>query len=655
MVLRSEIWIGKACPSRGRAKMSFSPQGWPCLAGSGVKSRDQVAVRRPGLSSHVFTAVDVRGLFLQHGSSISHVLPSARLGSHTFPLIGRADTYIKDTVEAPCLVVHTPRLFASTYSTSIMAVPPIQLYTHQHPRLGQIEGIVRGSDVVQFRGIPFADIPARFRQSVLRTELPKQPLDATQPGPFCPQPTSLPFPPFWTGPIPADHPTLPSTTYDEWKCLNLNVSAPASILASTKPVPVLVYIHGGAFISGGNGIQVTGREISDPTNLIRRMVARGKPLVVVNINYRLGPFGFLASKELTSFNKSHGEAEGNYGLHDQRTALKWVSKFIAGFGGDPENVTIAGGSAGGASCHWQAIFAERKFKRAILSSGTALALGALPLDRHQKIFDTIAEKVGHNVEGVQSLPPDDLVAMSSGAHHPYIDGEWIQSGGFQTHQNVHDMPDLMIGWTTFEEDLTYAVLGSRQPYTDSGMRGVLEDFFSTSGIISGSDALFQPGVLKAYNLENARIELRSEDLQSCAELAADVIFKIPPILIATRHEHGKIFVWNLQATNPHSGWPLGYRKAHHALADLLVFNVAGDLVPPEHREEYDPPVEQLQEDWTDFCYGELKWDEFVAGSEQLGPVYTYENFGRGGRRATLGEAIGENTLARWREVLEVCT
>jgi carboxylesterase type B len=217
---------------------------------------------------------------------------------------------------------------------------------------------------------------------------------------------------------------------------------------------VLVYIHGGAFISGGNGVQVTGREIADPTNLIRRMSARGKPLVVVNINYRLGPFGFLASKELAAFNQANGQAVGNYGLHDQRRALEWVSKFVGGFGGDAENITIAGGSAGGASCHWQAIFPERRFRRAILSSGTAVALGALPISRHQQSFDDLVTKFGQDhddpLQALQSVAPNDLLSTMGGAAFPCIDGEWIKSGDLEVHQAVHDIPDLLVGWATFE-------------------------------------------------------------------------------------------------------------------------------------------------------------------------------------------------------------
>jgi hypothetical protein len=79
------------------------------------------------------------------------------------------------------------------------------------------------------------------------------------------------------------------------------------------------------------------------------------------------------------------------------------------------------------------------------------------------------------------------------------------------------------------------------------------------------------------------------------------------------------------------------------------------LVPPQHRDEYNPPVKQLQEDWIDFCYGNLDWEEYRAGNEAMGPVYTYENHGRGGKRDRLLDVVGEEIIGRWREVLKVCT
>ena len=114
-------------------------------------------------------------------------------------------------------------------------------------------------------------------------------------------------------------------------CLFLNVWTPAA--SAGKKLPVMVWIHGGGFQAGSG---------SEPRQDGEQLAKLG--VVVVNINYRLGVFGFLAHPELTQ--ESGHNASGNYGLLDQVAALRWVQRNIAAFGGDPKNVTIFGESAG---------------------------------------------------------------------------------------------------------------------------------------------------------------------------------------------------------------------------------------------------------------------------------------------------------------------
>jgi carboxylesterase type B len=111
----------------------------------------------------------------------------------------------------------------------------------------------------------------------------------------------------------------------------------------------------------------------------------------------------LASKQLAEYNKKHGEDIGNYGLHDQRRALEWLSDFVGGFGGDPNNVTIHGTSAGGASCHYLSPFPDRRYKRAILASGTFFGIGAVPMEHQQKRFDLLATTVAPGVSEDHAL------------------------------------------------------------------------------------------------------------------------------------------------------------------------------------------------------------------------------------------------------------
>jgi carboxylesterase type B len=132
-------------------------------------------------------------------------------------------------------------------------------------------------------------------------------------------------------------PPNPVLVQDEFACLNLNILKPDTEIAG---LPVMVWIHGGGLAVGSNSELVyTGKE------LVRRSMKAGMPVIHVAINYRLGPFGFLSSKQLLEENG--GKAVGNYGLWDQRLALQFVSDHISAFGGDPNRVTIFGESAGG--------------------------------------------------------------------------------------------------------------------------------------------------------------------------------------------------------------------------------------------------------------------------------------------------------------------
>ena len=148
-------------------------------------------------------------------------------------------------------------------------------------------------------------------------------------------------------------------------CLYLNVYTPN--ITPKSPLPVMVWIHGGAFVSGGGDDDFYGPEF-----LVRQGV------ILVTINYRLEALGFLCLDT--------PDIPGNAGMKDQVQALRWIQKNIANFGGDPKNITIFGESAGGASISYQLISPMSKglFKRAIAQSGTSLcdwARAVRPRDR----------------------------------------------------------------------------------------------------------------------------------------------------------------------------------------------------------------------------------------------------------------------------------
>ncbi len=189
------------------------------------------------------------------------------------------------------------------------------------------QGLLKGTienDARTFKGIPYAAPPV----GSLRWKPPKpaQPWtgirDASQYCLACPQPPSYPNS-FWA---------RDSVAYSE-DCLFLNIWTDAK---PGEKQAVMVWVHGGAFIDGaGSFPEYNGSSLAK------------KGVVVVTINYRLGPFGFLAHPELTR--ESEHNTSGNYGILDQVAALKWIQQNITAFGGDPGNVTIFGHSAGAAS------------------------------------------------------------------------------------------------------------------------------------------------------------------------------------------------------------------------------------------------------------------------------------------------------------------
>jgi carboxylesterase type B len=122
-------------------------------------------------------------------------------------------------------------------------------------------------------------------------------------------------------------------------CLFLDVYSPKTALdsaASTYGTPVLVYIHGGGYVAGS-------KDDFASAGLLQRAASTGPPMVMVSLNYRLGALGFLSGPTVQK------DGLANAGLHDQRFALNWIRKNIHLFGGDPEKVTVWGGSAGASS------------------------------------------------------------------------------------------------------------------------------------------------------------------------------------------------------------------------------------------------------------------------------------------------------------------
>jgi para-nitrobenzyl esterase len=279
---------------------------------------------------------------------------------------------------------------------------------------GTLEGSVdSASGVIVFRGIPYAAPPV----GALRWQPPR--------------PVA-----HWAGVRPAKqlgHNCMQGQPYSDIDpytagvsedCLYLNVWT-TSLGGSAPARPVMVWIHGGGFFAGFGG---------EERHNGARLAQKGA--VVVTLNYRLGPFGFLAHPAFAAESPRH--AAGDYGLLDQIAALQWVKRNIARFGGDPSRVTIFGESAGGMSVGSliASPLAKGLFAHAILESGTGVGVGIAPRDSALATGITFAESLGVHGRGaaaakeLRAVSADTILAVAQRSGRrgplfwPIVDG-WV--------------------------------------------------------------------------------------------------------------------------------------------------------------------------------------------------------------------------------------
>jgi len=291
-------------------------------------------------------------------------------------------------------------------------------------------------DVVAFKGIPFAAPPV----GNLRWKAPQPVI------PWSGVKNCADF-----GPSPMQNKPVPFGVYTKEflipeqpiseNCLYLNVWTKTTGAAKK---PVFVWIYGGGFSSGGAAVPIYDGEA---------MAKKG--IIFVSINYRVGIFGFLAHPELTK--ESPGKASGNYGLMDQIAALKWVKRNIAKFGGDPDNVTIGGQSAGSMSvnCLVASPLAKGLFNKAIAESGSLmLAKGGFSAgnlaDAEKQGLRIAATLHAGSLEDLRKIPAADLLKAPA-QFAPIIDGYVLpQPVSKIIADGKGNKVSLLIGWNADE-------------------------------------------------------------------------------------------------------------------------------------------------------------------------------------------------------------
>ena len=300
---------------------------------------------------------------------------------------------------------------------------------------GLVSGIAGSSPgVTEFRGIPFAAPPVgplRWRDAQPAADWTGV-RDGSKWGDACMQPSAKTR--TLGVNLAVDLPDSPKMSED---CLNLNIFTPAT--KAGQKLPVMFWVYGGAYTEGGGNMP-----ISDGNRLAQ------KGVIVVTFNYRVGAFGFLAHPELTK--ESGHNASGNQALSDTAAALKWVKANIAAFGGDPDNVTIFGQSAGACIDAFMVGSPQAKglFKRAISESGEWMGLGIAkmtPLDRAEQQTVTAFEKAGaHSLADMRAMSAADVMKAFPRSQGGAIDGYWVPEDLSKTFaEGRQNAVDVLVG------------------------------------------------------------------------------------------------------------------------------------------------------------------------------------------------------------------
>ena len=401
---------------------------------------------------------------------------------------------------------------------------------------GKLEGLDQDGLVV-FKGVPFAEPPVGSR----RWLAPQKPSawngirDAYNFGAACPQARMQPV-------------VLAGMQLEEplsEDCLYLNIWTPK---ADNKQRPVMVWIHGGAFRIG-SGAQI----IYDGSSLARR-----GDVVVVTINYRLGPFGFLRLADLTD---GKIPSTGNEGLLDQIAALEWVRDNIAQFGGDPVNVTIFGESAGAMSVGALLAMppARGLFHKAIPQSGASHnGWSAKKANRNAEKIIACSGADASKPDSMRSLPVGTLLRSTllpdgktedpelGMAYQAVFDGVQLPGAPIdQVAQGYASAVPVLVG-TTLEEWKLFTMV---DPGTVKIDKGELKN--RTSRRVGGAEAADR--LIASYEQARGSRGEPATPLEIFSALETDRILRMPAIKLAetqSRHQSrvfSYLFTWKSSA------------------------------------------------------------------------------------------------------------
>jgi para-nitrobenzyl esterase len=413
-------------------------------------------------------------------------------------------------------------------------------------RYGKVQGYEQGSISI-WKGIPFAQPPT----GDLRFCAPGPPTpwtgvrEATAYSPMAPQLPEMGVD--MVGEMGAEQAVKMRPTSED--CLYLNVWSPA---ADQEKRPVMVYIHGGGFTIGS---------ASDPW-YDGASFAANHNIVVVSLNYRLGILGFVYLKDLAG---AESRYTGNCGLLDQIAALRWVRENIAAFGGDPDQVTVMGESAGAMSIGTLLAMPQARglFQRAILQSGAASNVTTR----------SEATQVAQALLAKLDLQPSQLSAL---AHVPVDALLEIQPELEREFDGIRAYSPLIDGETLPQHPLTMIAQGSAAGVTI--LTGTNRDEWRLFTLMSGGAKVDEEQLKRTFG-EQAESALamytqaRADGSPEFAwiDIMSDKIFRIPMLRLAEAQvrQNAPVWVYRFDWASPVFGGILG---AAHAMELPFVFN-----------------------------------------------------------------------------------
>jgi para-nitrobenzyl esterase len=451
---------------------------------------------------------------------------------------------------------------------TMLVAPTLEIDMSGGTVIGRLE-----NDLRVFKGIPYAAPPTgegRFRPPAAHSGW-TMPLNADSYGPGCPQ--------SGTGG------GLAGANVFSEDCLTLNVWAPNT----AGPKPVMFWIHGGAFILGSSGTS-----LYDGTALSKR-----GDVIVVTINYRLGQLGFLPLDAFRPENEVNGT--GNYGLLDQQFALKWVQENIVRFGGDPDNITLFGESAGAFSVCNQIGMpgSDGLYHRAIIQSGGG-CWSLFPGDSIRQDADIFlqASSCADSADipaCLRALSVEEILrAQNSGPGNfigaayvgPYVDGGFITEEPIErvARQAAPRVP-IITGSTALEVAL-FSLLGFLPHATEADLDALIDSFVATEAQREFLKTIYP---LDAYPFVKAAVD----------EMGTDGLFSCPQLLFMRTAQAAGYDVRGYEFRHNMGGLLTGFGPMHASDVPIVFGNEVrfGNI-----ESEIDPAaVEQVQGLWTHFA------------------------------------------------------